>query len=873
MLNHLIQLLVRSFLWLRYRVRVEGAEAIAARGRRGILFLPNHPAMIDPVILVTSLWLWFQPRPLADESQVNRPGLRWLTRRVRALPIPDVRSEGPQVRAAAAEAIERCAAALAAGDNIVLYPSGHLYRSRREDLRGNSAVQTLLARVGPELRVVLVRTHGLWGSSFSMVSGRVPALPALLRRAALIVLRNLLFFVPRREVRLELHEPADLPRDAGRNELNEYLERFYNADAPPARYVPYDWWERGGVRELPDPEQGISDAALSDVPDSVRERVYAELRRMAQIETLQDSDRLAHDLGLDSLMRAELVLWLGKEFGAAAVDPDALQTVGDVLLATRGESVGRHAVELRPPSARWFGQNDERAAAVAAGDSVNAVFLAQARARAGQVVAADQSGERTYRDLLTGIFALRPHFARLPGERLAILLPASVAAVVSYLTTLFVGRTPVLLNWTTGARNVEHALTLTGCERIITSRRLLDRLAQQGLDVAALQPRCVFLEDLSRAMGWGAKLLAALRARFDAGSLGRVAAPPHAAVLLTSGSEALPKAVPLTHVNVLTNIRDVLSSIHIRRDDRLIGFLPPFHSFGLTIAVLTPLLAGLRAVYHPNPTETWALARLIEQYRVTVLLGTPTFLSALVRAATRNQLAPLRLAITGAERCPERTYQAVAERAPQACILEGYGVTECSPVISANRAHNARHGTIGQVLPSLEYAIVDPEGDSATPAGGTGMLLVRGPTVFSGYLGTGAASPFVEWNGRSWYRTGDLVSADADGVLTFRGRLKRFVKIAGEMISLPAIEAVLEREYARDDDEGPVVAIEAGADENHPEVVLFTTLDLERQTVNRQIRDAGLSPLHNVARVERVESIPLLGTGKTDYRALKARLK
>ena len=266
------------------------------------------------------------------------------------------------------------------------------------------------------------------------------------------------------------------------------------------------------------------------------------------------------------------------------------------------------------------------------------------------------------------------------------------------------------------------------------------------------------------------------------------------------------------------------------------------------------------------------LARLIEAYRVSLLVGTPTFLSGIVRTATRHQLDSLRLAVTGAEKCPERTYNALVERCPNAVVLEGYGITECSPIVAVNDDRNPRPFTIGRILPSLEYAIVDPETWQPVGTGEIGMLLVRGPTVFGGYLGDAIEPPFVEYGGHTWYRTGDLVSEDRDRVLTFHGRLKRFVKRGGEMISLPAIEAVLEQHYAASGDQGPVIAVEATPDEHQPELVLFTTTDLDRQTVNRQIREGGLSALHNISRVIRVDSIPVLGTGKTNYRELKAIL-
>jgi long-chain-fatty-acid--[acyl-carrier-protein] ligase len=218
-------------------------------------------------------------------------------------------------------------------------------------------------------------------------------------------------------------------------------------------------------------------------------------------------------------------------------------------------------------------------------------------------------------------------------------------------------------------------------------------------------------------------------------------------------------------------------------------------------------------------------------------------------------------------------YDAVEKACPQLRVLEGYGVTECSPIVSCNPPERPRRGTIGEPFPSVEHAIVDPESGEPARPGERGMLLVRGPSVFGGYLRHDGPSPFVCHAGEQWYRTGDLVSEDADGVLTFCGRLRRFVKIAGEMIPLPAVEAALEAGLQPSGSaDGPCLAVEATADLEHPELVLFTTLDVDRESANRLLREAGLSPLHNVRRVVRLDALPVLGTGKTDYIALKALL-
>jgi len=228
--------------------------------------------------------------------------------------------------------------------------------------------------------------------------------------------------------------------------------------------------------------------------------------------------------------------------------------------------------------------------------------------------------------------------------------------------------------------------------------------------------------------------------------------------------------------------------------------------------------------------------------------------------------------VSGAEKCPESVYDALAKRCPRMVMLEGYGVTECSPVISVNDQRAPRAFTIGKVVRSLEHAIVDVETGKRAQTNVQGLLIVRGPSVFGGYLNYDGESPFVEFEGKTWYRTGDIVSEDEEGVLTFRGRVKRFVKIGGEMISLPAVEAVLDPYYTSDDDKGPVIAVEATADEARPELVLFTTRQTDRETVNKEIRAAGLSPLYQISRVVKLDEIPILGTGKTDYRALKRML-
>ena len=868
--RRLIALIARSIFALRYRVEVRGLEEVRARGERGILFLPNHLALIDPAILTAVIEPGFHPRPLADEYQVTRPIIRWVVRQFNAIVLPNMERRGSGAAAATRVALEGATSRLRAGDNLLFYPAGRLRHRRVEEIRAASGTEIFVKAV-PDARLVLVRQTGLWGSRFSRAhDGRLPHLLKTLARGAWTLLLNGLFFTPRRHVLIEFEEPADFPRHAGRMVINRYLEDFYNLRAPHNTYVPYHFWEKGGTRELPEPDVRGFAGDPASVPEGTREIVFRELARISgRAEGLRLEDRLAQDLGIDSLGAAEIVHWVEGEFGSPPCTPESLVTVGDVVLAAAGKGISAIETSIRPASGAWRAARGRTRLQAAAGSTVNEVFLNQAARGPARVVLADQpSGEKSYREIITGLLLLVPMIRELPGQYVGVMLPASVGAGLFFLAVLFAGKTPVMVNWTTGSRNIAHALDLLGVERVITAGALLSRLATLGIDLSALSGRFVLAEDLRGRLRLRDKLLAVARARLDWRSLRRGTPPEQAVILFTSGSENLPKAVPLTHTNLLTNVRDVLGTVPLYESDALIGMLPPFHSFGITMTTLLPLCCGLRTVYHPNPTEAAVLARVTEAYRVTMLVGTPTFLHGVVRTAEDGQLSSLRLAVTGAEKCPETVRELLRQRCPQATIHEGYGITECSPVVSITRPDSPDPG-IGPLLPSIEGVVVGVESGDRVAPGATGMLLVRGASVFSGYLNHQGESPFVSYDGRLWYRTGDLVRQDAAGTLFFEGRLKRFVKLGGEMISLPAIEAVLIARFAAESDEGPPLAVEAIGHGDSPEIVVFTPHPLDRDDINRAIREAGLSALHHVRRVIRVEAIPVLGTGKTDYRGLK----
>lgn len=817
----------RCLLSLRYRVRLEGldvlqAEVARARERgRGVLVLPNHPAFMDPALLCTHL-VAFDLRPLADSHQIRRPWLRPLAALTGCISLPDLRRDGLSARDRVREALDSCAAALARGENVLLYPSGGLSRDGGTHLGGNSGAYRLLQAV-PDCGLVLVRTRGLWGSSFSWASGE-PVLGRALLRGLVSLLCHGLFFLPRREVRITCALPSRRPMAGeGARPYNALLEAFYDADggekACPQLLFPW----RAGVPSVAG--TGAASARVDATPPQL-----------------------------------------------AAADREAVLR----LLAEAPEepSPWLDAVRARPA----------RALSLPDAPHLPLVMLRQLRRAPSRPLLADNGRTLTARAFWIRAVALSLHLRRRlgSGQRVGIMLPASSAACVAWLAVLLAGQTPVMLNWTTGPRNLRHCLRLAGVGHILSARALLERLEGSGLREAAGEAGAAWLplEDVAASLSPCLRLEAACRAFLSMAGVEGCAVPrklsPLAAILFTSGSSAAPKGVPLSHDNILANCRDVAAILALDSHDAMLAMLPPFHTLGLTGNIVLPLCFGVPVVFHANPTEGARLDAVCRQWRPTLLVAAPTFLEGMLRQARPGDLASLRVAFVGAEACPQRLYDDFSRLSGGGLLCEGYGVTECSPVISLNLPGDARAGTIGRPLPSVRTAIVSvQEPRRRLAAGETGLLLVRGPNVFGGYLGQGSddgpASPFLRLDGEDWYCTGDLVRADGGGHMTFAGRRERFVKLGGEMISLPQMEAVLGRHFlAPAGQEGPVLAVDALEEEGQTVLVLFTTLPLDCARANAVLREEGLSALYMLRRVRRLAALPLLGSGKVDYRSLRA---
>ena len=467
----------------------------------------------------------------------------------------------------------------------------------------------------------------------------------------------------------------------------------------------------------------------------------------------------------------------------------------------------------------------------------------------------------TYGSLVLGAFVLGGKLAGLtaPGERVGVLLPNMQGLAVVLFGLNAVGRVPALLNFTAGLRNLRAACTLAGLRTIVTSRRFVDQGKLEDV-VAELGEgrRIVWVEDLRASVTSFDKVRALVqswRARAVHARAGPRPDDP-AIVLFTSGSEGVPKGVALSNANLVANALQIKAHAGkvLTPADIFFNPLPMFHSFGLTAGLLTPILNGIKTVLYPSPLHYRQVPKLIAGTRATFLLATDTFLQGYARAADAQDLQSVRFVIAGAERVKDETRR-LWDRSGTT-ILEGYGATECSPVIACNHPDRNRPGSVGLFLPGMEWRLEPVEGIEEG-----GRLVVRGPNVMQGYLAPDNPAGLAPPEG-GWHDTGDIVVVE-DGFVVVRGRAKRFAKIGGEMVSLAAVEAMVQGLWPEDTH---VVVTLPDARKGEQIVLVTDRPTADREALLAHARAEGFPELW-MPKAMLSAQIPVLGSGKVDYAA------
>ncbi|MEZ5446857.1 MAG: bifunctional acyl-ACP--phospholipid O-acyltransferase/long-chain-fatty-acid--ACP ligase [Gammaproteobacteria bacterium] len=474
--------------------------------------------------------------------------------------------------------------------------------------------------------------------------------------------------------------------------------------------------------------------------------------------------------------------------------------------------------------------------------------------------------EQSYRELLKRSLAIGRLVARVSEERenVGLLLPNVSATVCTILGMSAMRRVPAMLNYTAGAAGMQYACEAAGVRTILTSRRFLETAKLAATVEAIRNVQLVYLEDLHPRFTLADRLWLVLYAlRMPRVAMRRTSPHDPAVVLFTSGSEGKPKGVVLSHDALLANVAQVRAVVDFSPADKFLVALPVFHAFGLTCGAIMPLVTGSRLFLYPSPLHYRVIPEVIYDRGCTVLFGTSTFLGAYAKFAHPYDFYRLRYVVSGAEKLNDEVRKAWYEKFGIR-IMEGYGATECAPVIAVNTPMAYRTGTVGTLLPGVEHRLQPVEG-----IGEGGVLHVRGPNVMLGYYlheRPGVLQPPASDIGAGWHSTGDIVAIDQDGFLSIRGRVKRFAKIAGEMVSLEVVEKI-----AQAASPGGHHATVAIADPKRGEsLVLFTTdAALDREAILQGARTLGAPELAVPRRIEHLKELPLLGTGKTDYVHLK----
>jgi len=463
-----------------------------------------------------------------------------------------------------------------------------------------------------------------------------------------------------------------------------------------------------------------------------------------------------------------------------------------------------------------------------------------------------------YKRCLIATILLSRIFKKFEKGFVGLMLPTSAGCILAKIGLLMSGHTPVMINYSTGAEhNAQYAQKKCAFKIIITSKKLLEKIECPYVE------GMIYIEDIMAGINGLQKAKAALIASLPAGMIMSLVHSgdddDNAVILFTSGSEKDPKAVQLTHKNISSNIEAISEVFHFREEDIFLCSLPYFHVFGLTTSLWLPIFQKLTLLTYANPLDFKKVCTIVREEKATILVGTPAFFWGYLRKSEPGDFDSLRIALTGADKCPDSLRAGFMEK-HGIVLYEGYGATECSPVISANSPEANCPGSTGKPMPNLQVRIENYETGEECKPGEDGRILVKGDSVMKGYFNDFEQTSLHLRNG--WYDTGDMGNIDENGYLWHVGRLKRFVKIGGEMVSLVKIEDVLERFLP----EGALCCVVEVPDPTKgAKIIAVVTEELDEKQVLKQMAE-HLPKIALPKKFLYQETLPKMGSGKLDFR-------
>jgi len=871
----------RALLFLRYKIIIKGSEALKTSSP--VFILPNHQALADPIILFSQIYRYSTAIPVITSNFYDIPVLKSIFSSWGAVRVSNLETGSRNIKV-----LDEISRSVLEGfqhrKNIVLYPSGQIAGQGYEKIFNKQSAQKIVTEMPADVKVIGVRITGLWGSIWSKAwTGRTPKFIVPLLKGIFYLLANLIFFLPRRTVTIEFEDLTPMARTKahqGRQAFNSYLEDFYNLYGEEAPlFLKHFFYTRELKRKLPDKISGsvkemqttALPADIDIIPLPALEKVKKIVASALNIEPNQISvdSYLNMDLGADSLNLVEIVSEIENQFDTfAAPKINEIKTVGDLCLVALGQFSTES--DLKPS---YLEKSLTRVGNIKVDPDKNILwqFLDTFTTNPNDYFAYDALQGCTNRKtfLLKAAVVSKIIKKKVKGEHVGIMLPALQSTTLLIIASYMAGKIPVMLNWTVGRKVLEHCIETAGVEVILSAGTFIKQIEEQL--PGSIKNKLILLEKEVPETGIFTKLKGLVVSKFPKLFLSYKHLNETAVILFTSGSEALPKAVPLTHRNVVSDLYGVFTMIKLDNNQIFLGFLPPFHSFGFTVLSVLPLITGVKVAYTPNPADAREVLKIIKHTKANILLGTPGFLKLLMTEGSSYYIKSVRYVITGAEAMPLSVKEQFDRFTTNATLLEGYGITECAPALTINPLEKQKLGSVGKFIPGVDSRILDLDTGKTVKTGQTGMIYVRGDNIFHGYLGEVAVNPFEQIDGKTYYKTGDLGYLDEEGFLYITGRLKRFIKIAGEMISLPFIEKILLQKYG--EEEKQVLAVEGSDKTTPPQIVLFSSCPIELNEANNYLLKNGVAPIAKIKRIVVLEEIPVLGTGKTDYKVLRKMIE
>ena len=847
------------------------------------LVLPNHIAYVEPVLL----WCIFRPyvniRPVATSDFSKNPFLWWIFKLMNTITIQDIDkwksdNQNWEVKHALHDVIK----ALESWDSVLLYPSWRLKWQAEEYIWWKKSAFLAVKALPENTKVLTVRTTWLWGSRWSNAwNWKAPSFFWNILRTIWYFVANLFFFVPKRNVEIGMLDQTELLKKQSKKSLedfNQSLEDFYNEKWGEAvQYVKnYFYYDNVKGRELPkhirnsiESFQNHKEYDTSKFPKEVIEKVIDFVRSVKDLgkeEKITLSSNLILDLYFDSLDMAELKNLILNAYPKASNTPlNELKVVSDLVAMALWAS---ESMELELKPCEWNTPEIESRThdwSIDLSQNVLEKFKEYwKKDKKAPLVYDTMFWLQTRKDVLLKSFLISEYLKKIPWKYIGVMFPALWSTTMIILASYLAKKVPVMMNWTHPESAFDHCVKFSKTEKILTSKTFYKTINIEWLKKYDF----IFLEDLLKDIPLMYKIKAVVKSLY-------FPIPKWidetAVVLYTSWSESLPKAVPLSHKNLMAEWKWTEWILSVHNDETLFCYLPPFHSFWFTVNTIFPIIAGLRAVNTPDPNDSITVAKLIKHTKPTILATTPTFLKNLLNIAKPEQLTSLRYVITWGEKCSEIVFEKTRKLIPHCTILEWYGITETAPIISINTIERQKKQSVGIPLAVGEVKICDLATDEELPVWKEWMIYYTWDNVFRWYEDKSLESPFLEQWKKIWYRTWDLWYLDKDGFLFITWRKKRFLKLWWEMISLPFLEELLQEKYWSSEEIN--LALEWKEKDDGIEIVLFCVwMSLNVKEVNEYLKSKWVSNLIQITRIQEIDSIPLLWTGKVDYKVLKEML-